>query len=54
MTDWAAQPPEFSPRDVVGLTWSPLLRALLGSLSRGVRLRGRQTIQPYVEGVGGT
>jgi hypothetical protein len=24
LTDQAAQPPEFSPRDVVGLTWSPL------------------------------
>jgi hypothetical protein len=25
LTGRAAQPPEFSPRDVVGLTWSPLL-----------------------------
>jgi hypothetical protein len=24
LTDQAAQPPEFSPRDVAGLTWSPL------------------------------
>ena len=31
-----------------------VLRALLGSLSQGVSLRGRQTIQSCVEGVGGT
>ena len=37
LTGRAAQPPEFSPRDVVGLTWSPLLIPPLSRLAALIR-----------------
>jgi hypothetical protein len=38
VTGWAAQSPGFSPRDVVGLTWSSLLILPLSRLTALIRL----------------